>query len=204
MRWGWLAALLLATGAAIADAGAWVGEDGRTLPQTPARKTSDGFGGWLLVTADPEWRAHWDRPPMGRPTLAEARYVVYGERLTILAFYTNPAKASDGRIDIRCSVRVIRPDGAVATEASESRCASPEPTGDLQAARISWAVIDYVGEKADPTGQWIVEMILTDAVRGVSLALETEFVLTSGSVMRGLRWGSVRAEQASDSPGRMQ
>lgn len=73
----------------------------------------------------------------------------------------------------------------MATEAAESRCASPEPTGDLREARISWAVIDYVGEKVDPTGQWVVEMTLTDAVRDVSISLETDFILTSGSVMRG-------------------
>lgn len=200
MRWGWLAVLVLAAGAALADDGVWVGEDGQALPETPARKTSEGFGGWLLVTADPEWKAHWDRPPKGRPSLPEARYVSYGERLTILAFYTNPAKAQDGRIDIRCSVRVIRPDGTVATEASDSRCASPEPTGDLQAARISWAVIDYVGEKQDPPGQWVVEMKLTDAVRDVSLELETDFILTSGSVMRGQRSAGVRAGGYANGP----
>ncbi len=191
MRWGWLAVLMVAAGVVLADPGAWVGEDGRALPETPARKTSDGFGGWLLVTADPEWRAHWNRPPKGRPSLSEARYVGYGERLTILAFYTNPAATTDGRIDIRCSVRVIRPDGTVASEASDRQCASSEPTGDLQAARISWAVIDYVGEEDDPAGQWVVEVTLTDAVRGVSLALETDFILTSGSVLRGR--GLVRA-----------
>lgn len=200
MRWGWLAVLVLATGAALADAGVWVGEDGQALPETPARRTSDGFGGWLLVTADPEWRAHWDRPPKRRPSLSEARYVGYGERLTILAFYTNPATTADGRIDIRCSVRVIRPDGTVATEASDSRCASPEPTGDLQAARISWAVIDYVGEKQDPPGQWVVEMTLTDAVRDVSLSLKTDFILTSGSVMRGQRWAGARPDGSSAAP----
>lgn len=194
MRWGWLAVLLLAAAAALADAGAWIGADGRALPDTSARKTSDGFGGWLLVTADPDWRTHWDRPPKGRPSLSEARYVSYGERLTILAFYTNPATTPDGRIDIRCSVRVIRPDDTIATEASDSQCASPEPRGDLQAARISWAVIDYVGEKGDPPGQWVVEMTLTDAVRGVSLALETDFILTSGSVMRGLRLVGTRVD----------
>ncbi len=194
MRWGWLAVLVLAVGAALADAGAWVGEDGRALPDTPARKTSDGFGGWLLVTADPDWRAHWNRPPRGQPSLSEARYVGYGERLTILAFYTNPATTPEGRIDIRCSVRVIRPDGIVATEASDRQCAGSEPAGDLQAARISWAVIDYVGEKEDPAGQWVVEMTLTDAVRDVSLALETDFILTSGSVMRGLRLVGARVD----------
>ena len=200
MRWGWLAGFVLVAGAALADAGVWVDEDGLALPETPARKTSEGFGGWLLVTADPEWRAHWDRPPKGRPSLPEARYVGYGQRLTILAFYTNPATAQDGRIDIRCSIRVIRPDGTVATEASESRCASAEPQGDLQAARISWAVIDYVGEKQDPPGQWVVETTLTDAVRDVSLELETDFILTSGSVMRGQRVAGARADGYSTGP----
>lgn len=180
---------LLITSVSFADSSAWLDENGEPLPETPARKTIDGFGGWLLVTPDPDWSRNWYRPPRRRPTLPEARYVGYGDRITILAFYTNPATDDEGRIDIRCSVRVIRPGGEVSASREERRCADPDLAGDLQATRISWAVVDYVGEPSDPPGRWVVEVVLTDAVRDVSLSLLTDFILTGGSVMRD---GAVR------------
>lgn len=179
-----LLSFLLLTGVTFAGSSAWVDGNGEPLAETPARKTIDGFGGWLLVTPDPDWSRNWYRPPERRPTLPEARYVGYGDRVTILAFYTNPATDDEGRIDIRCSVRVIRPGGEVSASSEERQCADPDLAGDLQATRISWAVVDYVGEPSDPPGRWVVEVVLRDAVRDVSLSLATDFILTGGSVMR--------------------
>jgi hypothetical protein len=180
----WWPLLLLISGVALAGSSVWVDGDGDPLPETPARKTVDGFGGWLLVTPDPDWSRNWYRPPKRRPTLPQTRYVGFGEEVTILAFYTNPATDTDGRIDIRCSVRVIRPGGEVSAQQTDQRCADPDLEGDLQATRISWAVVDYVGEPSDPPGRWVVEVELTDGVRGVSVSLTTDFILTGGSVRR--------------------
>jgi len=179
-----LLSFLLISSVTFAGSSAWVDGNGEPLPETSARKTVDGFGGWLLVTPDPDWSRNWYRPPRRRPTLPEARYVGYGDRVTILAFYINPATDDEGRIDIRCSVRVIRPGGKVSASSEERQCADPELAGDLQATRISWAVVDYVGEQSNPPGRWVVEVVLTDAVRGASLSLTTDFILTGGSVMR--------------------
>ena len=149
-----LACLWLAASAAIA--GAWVPRDGEPLPDTAFRRTVAGFGGWLVVTPDPDWQAKWDAPPRDVPRLPTAQYVDYGDRLTVLAFYTNPATDADGEIDIRCDVRVTRPDGSIASRAENRRCASPEPEGPLRALRLSWMVVEYVGERTAPAGRWTV------------------------------------------------
>lgn len=177
-----IAALWLIAATALAGADGWVTHDGEALPDTAYRKSADGFGGWLVVTPDPDWKDEWDAPPRDVPGLETARYVDYGDRLTILACYTNPATDADGRIHVRCDVRVTRPDGTVASRAADRRCASPAGEGDLQALRLSWLVVEYVGERSDATGQWLVEVTIIDAVRGVSIPLRADFVLVGGSV----------------------
>lgn len=174
--------LWLVASAALAGADGWVTHDGEAVPDTAYRKSVDGFGGWLVVTPDADWPRKWDAPPRDIPRLETAQYVDYGDRLTILAFYTNPATDAAGEIDIRCDVLVTRPDGTVASRARDRRCASPEHEGDLQALRLSWTVVEYLGERSDPTGRWTVEITITDAVRGVSIPLEADFVLVGGSV----------------------
>ena len=42
---------------------------------------------------------------------------------------------------------------------------------------MSSAVIKYIGEKGDPPGKWVVEIALTDKVRGTIIPLKTQFNL---------------------------
>jgi hypothetical protein len=49
--------------------------------------------------------------------------------------------------------------------------------GDPNYIRLSPAVIEFVGDKTDPLGRWLVEVDIEDANRKTTLRLQTQFTL---------------------------
>lgn len=169
--------LVVAATATAAD-GAWLGADGQPAPDTDARKSIDGFGGWVATTSDVDWREKWDHPADGTPTFTMSRSVHRGERLAVLIFIRNPAIDAANAVNVRCDLRVTRPDGSHPVDAADVTCLQGTLVGAADNVRIAAPVIDFVGEPADQPGTWTVEVSLRDAVRDRTLALKTTFDLT--------------------------
>ena len=161
-----------------AETGGWVTRDGRPVQNSDAMKSFNGFGGWLVVTPDSDWEEKWNTSPETIPQFSEAKDVSYGEQLTILAFFINPKTDASGALDVLCDIKVTRPDGSFSINASGVRCAGGKLQGAPGNVRLTSAVIKYIGEKGDPPGKWIVEVTLTDKVRGTAVPLRTDFNLS--------------------------
>ena len=161
-----------------AAASVWPGADGKPAPDTESRKSLDGFGGWVATTSDADWRAKWETPADGTPTFKVSRTVKRGERLAVLIFLKNPAVDAKNAANVRCDLRVTRPDGSHPVDAADVTCLQGVLVGDAMNVRIAAPVIDFVGEPADLAGTWTVEVSLRDAVRDRTLALKTTFDLT--------------------------
>jgi hypothetical protein len=159
-----------------AESGGWVTRDGKPVPNSDSMKSMNGFGGSLVVTPDPDWEAKWNTSPETVPRFSEARNVSYGEQLTILTFYVNPKTNAAGEVDVLCDIKVSKPDGRSSTYKGV-QCAAGKLQGDPRNVRLSSAVIKYIGEASDPAGKWIVEVTLTDKVRGTAIPLRTHFNL---------------------------
>ncbi|OYY42394.1 MAG: hypothetical protein B7Y56_13365 [Gallionellales bacterium 35-53-114] len=162
-----------------AETGGWVTRDGKPVPNSDAMKSINGFGGWLVVTPDSDWEEKWSTSPETVPNFSESKDVSYGEKLTILAFYINPKINASGELDVLCDIKVTRPDGSPSTNAKGIQCAAGKLQGDPRNVRLSSAVIKYVGENGDPPGKWVVEIALTDKVRGTIIPLKVHFNLLS-------------------------
>lgn len=162
-----------------AETGGWVTRGGKPVPNSEAMKSINGFGGWLVVTPDSDWEAKWNTPPETVPNFTEAKNVSYGENLTILAFYINPKTNASGELDVLCDIKVTRPDGSSSVNAKGVKCAAGKLQGSPRNVRLTSAVIKFIGEKGDPTGEWIVEVWLTDKIRGTTIPLKTHFNLRS-------------------------
>lgn len=160
-----------------ADTGGWVTRDGKTVPNSDAMKSINGFGGWLVVTPDSDWKEKWNTPTSTTPNFSEAKNVSYGEKLTILAFYINPMVKASGELDVVCDIKVTRPDGSYSADAKGVQCADGKLKGDPRNIRLSYAIINYIGEEKDPPGKWTVDVTLTDKVRGTAIPLQTQFNL---------------------------
>ncbi len=163
----------------------WTDSEGRLAPDTDARKSVQGFGGWMIVTPDADWKEKWNTAPETIPRLRAAASVEYGGHLTILTFYANPQPDAGGEIKVLCDIKITRPDGSVSVDTKGVACASGKLEGSPRNLRLTAAVIEFIGEKGDPPGVWRVEVALTDKNRNVSMPLKVEFTLNKKAEEKG-------------------
>jgi hypothetical protein len=168
--------LLLIAGVAIGQVG-WRDEHGQPAADTDFRKSVDGFGGWVLVTSDADWKAKWETSSNTVPRFTEAKSVSRGNRVFVLTFIANPQLSSTGDANVTCDIDVIRPDGTSSTHISGTVCFKGPWTGDPHNMHLSAPIIGFVGDPGDPAGEWLVHITLTDNVRHVAVPLKTSFVL---------------------------
>ena len=102
-----LIAFLLTTliGTAGAQEYFWRDKSGNSIPDTPDRKSENGFAGWLVVTPDQDWKEKWETPPETIPHFSEASTVRVGEQLFTLIFFANPAEGDDGIAEVKCDIK---------------------------------------------------------------------------------------------------
>ena len=155
----------------------WRDADGKLVPDTEFRKTSKDFGGLLLTTSDPDWEAKWNTPEHEIPAFTEATTVRRGETVFTLIFLVNPKVGAKGEVDVRCDLKVTRPNGTLSIDEKEAECMQGPLPGDPFAMRLAAPVLGFVGEDTDPIGTWQVDVTLRDVPRGVSLSLHTTFEL---------------------------
>ena len=171
-----LLCLLLAS-FSVAEENGWKDETGKAAPDTEARKTKQGFGGWLVVTPDADWEKKWQTPPETIPKFTTSDTVAKGQQLTILILFVNPAVDKDGNADVTCDLQSIRPDGSLSINEKGVVCFRGKLQGDPHNLRLALPVIKYVGEAKDLPGKWTIRVTLIDNKRRVRLPLKTSFTL---------------------------
>lgn len=167
----------LVAGSAHADEVTWRGPNGEPASDTDSRKSANGFGGWVASTSDADWLDRWEHPASGTPSFTESKSVRRGEKLTILIFVLNAAPDAQNVVNVRCDLRVTRPDGSRPVDAADVTCLQGEIKGPPGGIRIAGPIINFVGEPTDQIGTWTVDVSLKDAVRDTTLALKTTFEL---------------------------
>lgn len=155
----------------------WLGPDRSKWPDTEFRKTKNDFSGVLLVTPDVDWMKKWNTPPDTIPRFREANTVRVGEQLVVLTFFVNPKVDAGGNVNVNCGIKVTRPNGTVSVNERNFPCMRGSLRGDPNHIRLSPVVIQFVGEKKDPLGRWMVEVDIEDTNRRTALHLQTHFTL---------------------------
>jgi hypothetical protein len=174
-------ALLLFFGSfAVADDRFWRDEHGNFAPNTEARSAIEGFGGWLVVTSDGDWKQKWETSPDTVPRFSDANAVKQGKHVFILTFFANAKLTATGEADVTCDIDVIRPDGRSSVHQVGAVCFRGQLKGAVTNVYLSAPILDFVGEPSDPVGKWLVRITLKDNVRHVSLPLKTSFTLVDG------------------------
>lgn len=155
----------------------WRDGQGRPAPNTENRKAVNGFGGWLLITSDADYRAKWETQPDAVPHFNEAKEVGRGKQVFVLTFFTNPLLNDSGNADVTCDIDLFKPNGTLALHQPETVCFKGKLKGKPNYLYLSAPVIGFVGDPGDPSGEWSVSITLKDNLRHVSLPLKTTFVL---------------------------
>ena len=155
----------------------WKDEAGGPSPETEFRKSKDGFGGWLVVTPDNDWKEKWNTSPETVPHFETADIVERGKRLTVLIFFVGPAADAKNNVDVTCDIKSIRPDGGLSINEHDLPCLKGQLHGTPSNIRLAGPVIKFVGEPKDPAGKWMIEVTLKDNQRHLELPLKTSFTL---------------------------
>lgn len=155
----------------------WRDPQGRIQPDSDARRAQNGFGGWLLVTADDDWRSKWETQPDAIPHFSQADVVPKGKPVYALTFFSNPKLNEQGSADIRCDIDLRKPDGTVSFQQTDATCFQGTLKGQPNYLYLSAPVIQFVGEQDDPYGIWQISITLKDEVGHTSLPLKTSFIL---------------------------
>jgi hypothetical protein len=100
-----------------------------------------------------------------------------GGKATILIFIVNPKLNAQGEVDIRCGLRIIRPDGGTSIDEKNVVCLGGKLQGDPRSVRLAAPVITFIGEPQDPLGEWRIEISVKDALRDTTLPLRASFSL---------------------------
>lgn len=168
-------ALLLA---GIAPAGAqWIDRQGGPVPETPAAKSVEGFGGVLITTADADWREKWDTPANVTPHFSETDEVSLGGTVTTLIMFSNPMLDADRRADVTCDLQVIRPDGSFSMNMDDTECYQGPILADPTHVYMAKPSLQFLAEPSDPPGVWTMKVTLRDNLRGVGMKLEKQVTL---------------------------
>ncbi len=154
----------------------WKDQARHTIEETDARKSKDGFGGWVVVTSDADWKAKWQSSPETVPRFTEAQTVKRGQSVFVLILFSNPLIVG-GMANVTCDIDVTRPDGTSSIHQPGAICFDGLLREDPHHVFLSGPVIRFVGEPRDPAGNWIVQVTLKDTARDVALPLKTSFNL---------------------------
>jgi len=155
----------------------WRDEHGQLAPDTDSRRSVNGFGGSLLVTPDADWQAKWQTPSDTVPQFAVAKVVPRGQQVFFLIFFANPLLKEGGAADITCDIDVLRPDGKATFHQLDMPCFKGVINEPVTHTFLSPTVIGWTGDAADPSGAWVLRVLLKDNVRRVRVPLRTSFEL---------------------------
>jgi hypothetical protein len=172
-----LSACLLLARFAHAEDVVWKDEAGNPAPNTESRSSKNGFGGYLVVTPDADWRKKWETSPETVPHFNTSETVNRGQQLFILIFFINPGVDRDNNADVTCDIQSIRPDGSFSINQKDFVCFRGKLEGNPYNIRLSAPIIKFVGEPKDLAGKWMITVTLNDNRRNVRLPLKTSFTL---------------------------
>lgn len=143
------------------------------------RVTVDGFHAMAVMTGDADWQKAWKEvPPKDAVALPEVTALKVGDRAWMVTAFANP-EVRDGAIDIRCDLKIVRPDGTEST-VPEAPCAKGALEGDAAALHLTGMLIEMSAEAGDARGTWRAEIGITDANRGVRVPLVLQYELVDG------------------------
>jgi hypothetical protein len=163
--------VLLAAAPATAQ---WKKGDER-VPDTPDRKSVNGFGAQLLIVEDPRaFIEEWRKPetPKINPVSEVKRGTVIGAFVLFAACKSDAQGLCNSEVDYT----VYKPDGTIYAERKQQPLwkAAPPPGTNIQ---LSEAILGIRMEQNDPVGDYKVKASVRDLNAQISFDLETKFRL---------------------------
>lgn len=148
---------------------------GNSMPVTSATQSSEGFSASMVITADPDWQTKWESPPEVAPRFELATEVKEGGSLYILSFLSNPMLDAAGMTQVRCDLRISKPDGSLSGDEHDLPCFVTALETDPKLVYLSTVGVKFTAEAGDPKGTWTVAITVRDTLRNVTIPLQSSF-----------------------------
>jgi hypothetical protein len=165
--------MLVLLGGTVATA-QWKKRDERA-PDSPDRKSVNGFGANLLIVKDPRgFIEEWQKPKT--PKIDPVSEVKRGELLGAFVLFAGCKPDTQGRCNSEVDYTVYNPHGSIYAERKEQPLWKEEapPGTNIQLGR---AILAIRMEENDPVGDYRVKAKVADLNAQISFALETKFRL---------------------------
>lgn len=173
--------LLFLPSLGIAEQVGWTDKNGNIIENTDNKKSINGFGGWLLITSDQNWKEKWESAGNDSPLFTTVQQISLGDKITILTLYINPEVGPNNMINLTCDIKILRPDGTPSYDETDLECANEELIGPSSNVRLTYVVIDFIAELSDPYGIWKIEVTLKDQNSNIEIPLKNSFELVNRS-----------------------
>jgi len=158
----------------IAVAGAWIGPDGKPLPETESMRSVGDFGVQVVLTPDEkEFRTAWNAGPTP-PTLKVAAKVARGGSLSAMIIFHGCTPNQSGKCNSVIEFALVSPDGKRLPAGSGPLWMDAPLPGKLMLAAAS-ATIGF--DMTDPTGTYRVMAIAVDKVSGKRVQVQASFAV---------------------------
>ena len=144
-------------------------------PDTPDRKSVNGFGAQLLIVEDPQaFIKEWQKPET--PNINSVSEVKRGVLLAAVVIFAGCKPDPQGLCNSEVDYTIYKPDGTVYGERKEQPLwkEAPPPGTNIQLSR---ALLGIRMEQNDPAGDYKVKARVADLNAQVSFELETKFRL---------------------------
>lgn len=156
----------------------WKDEKGKPVRQTDSMKSKNDFGAMLLVTADADYQQKWKTPSSNVPKFNTfSGQVKRGQKIWVLTFFSNPKLNAQKIADVRCDLKVVRPNGTVSVVNTDLPCLTPKPIDNPAQVFLSNHNLEFVAEDGDLSGRWNVFVSVVDRARNTRIDLKTFYVM---------------------------
>lgn len=145
-----------------------------TKIQSSNQQTKNDFFGLLVVTGG-DWRKEWDTPPDTIPQFVNVEKIYLGQEISVLTFFANPQPDANNKVNVVCSIKVIRPNNSISVDQPGIPCLRGRLQGPAKNIRVSPGVLKFIAERTDPVGVWQIEVSIEDKNRNTKLELKASF-----------------------------
>ena len=169
-----LCLLAWALAAPLSGHAAWVGLDGKPLPETPEMRSNGNLGAMLVLSNDGEaFRRAWARPTP--PQLKSTDKLRRGEKLTASVLYHGCQANARGACELTVRFNMVTPGGRVTAGGDGPLGDRPSPDGSVQ---LGHASLETTFDHTDAIGRYQVRAVITDRVarRQVALTAPIELI----------------------------
>ncbi|ALN91395.1 hypothetical protein [Lysobacter gummosus] len=158
---------------------AWIGPDGKPIPDSSSRRSDGDFGAQLLITPDEDgFRKEWAKQP-GPPSLRTTDKARVGAPISAMVLFHGCKADAQGHCRVLARFFLSRPDGS-RESAGEGPVwtAAPMPAGIIQ---LGQSAMTLTFEPRDRPGEYQVIAQVEDSVAGRRIDLSTPLQLDPGA-----------------------